>query len=76
MARVWRPFGAGVVNLLTVEAVVRQGLVERLVRSSRNTILTTVHHDSPTRYSREIKQLGDCPHVRIVPHYAPLLQEL
>lgn len=62
-----------VVNLITLEATVTQGLLHNLASTFKPTIVTTVHADTQQQQAQYIQQLSNNNHIRFVPYFAPLL---
>jgi len=46
------PFSKGPVNLFTLESIIQSNTVEKLMKTTKNTILTTVHHKTHIHYER------------------------
>lgn len=46
-----QPFLSKTVSLLTAESVFKQNLFEKLQKTTKSTILTTVEHETHTKYA-------------------------
>jgi hypothetical protein len=62
-----------VVNLVTLEAAIAQGLLPNLANTSKPTIVTTVHADTHQQHAERIQKITANQHVRFIPYFAPLL---
>ena len=61
------------VNLVTLESLLRQGLLERALKTTNPTIFTTVEYDTHIKHWKEMEQLKTNQYVRVVPFFAPLI---
>lgn len=61
------------VNLVTLESLLRQGLLERALKTTNPTIFTTVEYDTHIKHWKEMEQLTKNEHVRVVPFFTPLV---
>jgi hypothetical protein len=68
-----QPFMSKAVSLLTVEAIARQNLFEKLSQTTKSTILTTVEVYSHQKYADELSKLSSNPNIKVIPNYQPLL---
>ncbi len=68
-----QPFLTKAVSLLTAESIFKQNLFEKLQTTTKSTILTTVEHETHTKYAEQLLKLKSNSNIKVVPYFQPLV---
>ena len=68
-----QPFISKAVNLLTLESVVSNNLYDKVAKTNKSTILTTVFPWTHQMYAPEMARISKNPNVKVAPYYLPLV---